>query len=101
MDSLEYGVAEIHIPEGSELVGKTIEEAGLREKDVVVLTLNRNNNVISNPKTSRDIQANDRLLCYGKLDSMRGIAPLKQKRKRKPKIRKLDPDLIESLEDTQ
>jgi ribosomal protein S6--L-glutamate ligase len=33
-----YGVAEIHIPEGSEFVGKTIRESGLRERDLNVLT---------------------------------------------------------------
>lgn len=29
-----YGVAELHVPEGSELVGMTIDQSGLRDRDV-------------------------------------------------------------------
>ena len=97
--SANYGVAEINIPEGSDMIGKSIEDTGLRDKDISVLTLNRANNVISNPKSTRELEANDRLLCYGKLDSMRGLIPEKRQRKRKPKVQKLDPGLINSLED--
>jgi ribosomal protein S6--L-glutamate ligase len=92
-----YNVAELQIPEGFELVGRTIADSGLREQDIVVLTLNRGTTVISNPKTSRIIEAGDRLLCYGKLDSMRNLVPERRRRKRKRKIRKLDPDLVEQL----
>jgi len=70
-----YGVAELMIPAGLDLVGKTIGESGLRMKDIVVLTLNRGTSVISNPKGSRVLEAGDRLLCYGKLESMRGLIP--------------------------
>lgn len=70
-----YGVAELMIPAGLDLVGKTIGESGLRVKDIVVLTLNRGTTVISNPKGSRVLEAGDRLLCYGKLESMRGLIP--------------------------
>ena len=97
--SASYGVAEIKVPEGSDMVGKSIEATGLRDKDISVLTLNRANNIISNPKSTRVLEANDRMLCYGKLDSMRGLIPEKRQRKRKPKVQKLDPGLIESLED--
>lgn len=97
--SASYNVAEISIPEGSDMVGKTIEQTGLREKDITVLTLNRGKSVVHNPKSTRELEANDRLLCYGKLDSMRGLIPEKRQRKRKPKVQKLDPNLIDSLED--
>src|SRR5690606_25155085 len=36
-----YGVAEIHVPEGSTYVGQTIHDSGLRENDLNVLTLYR------------------------------------------------------------
>ena len=42
-----YGVAEIFIPEGSEYVGKSINESGLREKDIIALTLYRGTTVYS------------------------------------------------------
>lgn len=84
-----YGVAEISVPEGSELVGKTIEESGLRDRDLLVLTLNRDTAVVSNPRGTRVLQPGDRLLCYGRLETMRDLIPELPRRKRKPKIRKL------------
>ncbi len=84
-----YGVAEIRIPEGSEYVGKSIQNSGLLEKDITVLTLNRETKVIPNPKHSRELFAGDRLLCFGKLELMRSLTPLKIRRKRLPKIKDL------------
>lgn len=84
-----YGVAEIHIPEGSEYIGKTISESGLREKDIVVLTLHRDAKVIPNPRPQRQLLAADRLLCFGKLELMRDMTPGKVRRKRRPAIKDL------------
>ena len=52
-----YGVTEIHIPEGSEYIGKSINESGLREKDINVLTLYRGTTVIPNPRAQRLLEA--------------------------------------------
>ncbi|MEZ4387165.1 MAG: RimK family alpha-L-glutamate ligase [Candidatus Krumholzibacteriia bacterium] len=84
-----YGVAEIHIPRGSEYVGKTIEASGLREKDINVLTLNRGTLVIPNPRPSRVLEAGDRLLCFGKLEFMRHLVPSTTRRRRRPTARAL------------
>ncbi len=92
-----YGVAELAIPDGFSLVGQSIADSGLRERDIVVLTLNRGTSVISNPKTSRVFEAGDRLLCYGKLESMRDLVPERRRKKGKRKVKKLDPELIEQL----
>ena len=99
--SASYGVAEISIPEGSDLIGKTIEHSGLRDRDIVVLTLNRGSSVISNPKTSRTIEPNDRLLCYGKVDTMRDLVPEKTRKKRKTKVQQLDPGLVKTIEESK
>jgi ribosomal protein S6--L-glutamate ligase len=85
-----YGVAELHIPEGSEYVGKTIEGSGLRERDINVLTLHRDTTVIPNPRSSRDLRPGDRLLCFGKLESMRDMIPKRVRRARRPKVRKME-----------
>jgi ribosomal protein S6--L-glutamate ligase len=85
-----YGVSEIYMPEGSQFVGQTIEETRLDEKDINVLTLYRGSKVIPNPKPSRVLEANDKLLCFGKLESMRGMIPAKTRRQRRPKIQELD-----------
>ncbi len=79
-----YGVTEIHIPEGSEFVGKTIDESGLPEKDINVLTLYRDAMVIPNPRLKRTLQPGDRLLCFGKLEAMRSMVPAKTRRRRRP-----------------
>ncbi|MEQ9096599.1 alpha-L-glutamate ligase [Leptolyngbya valderiana BDU 20041] len=96
--STGYGVAELHIPEGSEFVGKTIEASGLRERDLTVLTVNRGTAVFSNPKGSRVLESGDRLLCYGKLETMRDLVPGRKKRTKKARIGKLDKQLVEALE---
>ena len=87
-----YGVTEIHVPEGSEFISKTIRESGLRDRDINVLTLYRGSTVIPNPKFDRVLEANDRLLCFGKLEFMRGLVPPKTRRRRKPRVQDL-PDL--------
>jgi len=84
-----YGVAELHVPEGSEYVGKTIANCGLREKDVNVLSLYRDAMVIPNPRASRELLAGDRLLCFGRQDSMRELVPERARRARRPRPAKL------------
>ncbi len=84
-----YGVAELHIPDGSEYVGMTIEQSGLSDRDVNILTLNRGTSVVPNPKPSRVLEPGDRLLCFGRLDSMRDLVPERAKKARRPKIVKL------------
>lgn len=87
-----YGVLEIHIPEGSEFVGQSIGESGLRDRDINVLTLYRGTSVVPNPRSERTLDSGDRLLCFGKLELMRDLVPPKTRRRRKPKVLDL-PDL--------
>ncbi len=84
-----FGVAEIFIPEGSEYVGKEIRESGLRDQDINVLTLYREARVIPNPRSTRVLEPGDRLLCFGKLDSMRAMVPDKVRRQRRPRTEAL------------
>ncbi|MBC85988.1 MAG: 30S ribosomal protein S6--L-glutamate ligase [Bdellovibrionaceae bacterium] len=84
-----YGVAEISVPKGSAYVGKTIEETGLWESDVNVLTLHSSGKVVPNPKLSRTLKNGDRMLCFGKLESMRGLVPERVRKRRRPKMKKL------------
>jgi ribosomal protein S6--L-glutamate ligase len=88
-----YGVAELRIPEGSEYVGKTVADSGLRERDINVLTLYRETTVIPNPKSTRELEAGDRLLCFGKLDSMRDLVSKRARKARRPKVVPLPQDV--------
>ncbi len=87
-----YSVADIHILEDSSFAGQSIADTGLREQDVLVLTLRQDGKVVSNPKSSRVLGAGDSLLCYGKTDTMRAFIPNLPKKRRK--LRKL-PDSVE------
>jgi len=82
--SAGYGVAELQLAEGSDLVGKAIQDTGLRQRDIVVLTLHRGHTVIPNPKVSRVLEISDRLLCFGKLESMRDLVPSRRQPARIP-----------------
>ncbi|MCB0420278.1 MAG: RimK family alpha-L-glutamate ligase [Bdellovibrionales bacterium] len=84
-----YGVAEIIIPEGSKFIGKTIVESGLKEKDINVLTLHRGGKVIPNPRAERQIESEDKLLCFGKIETMKELVPERTRRRRRPKLKKL------------
>lgn len=87
-----YGVTELYIPEGSNFVGVTIKDSMLSEKDINVLTLYRGNKVIPNPRADRVLEPDDKLLCFGKLESMRGMIPTKTRRRRRPFIKDLVSD---------
>jgi ribosomal protein S6--L-glutamate ligase len=84
-----YGVTEIHIPEGSEFVGRTVGESGLRDRDINVLTLYRGTTVVPNPRSDRVLEPHDRLLCFGKLEGMRAMIPEKTRRRLRPKMQEL------------
>ncbi|WP_425542046.1 cation:proton antiporter regulatory subunit [Bowmanella denitrificans] len=81
-----YGVSELILPEGSYLLGKSLQESGLHDLDINVLTLYRGSKVIPNPKASRVLEAGDKLLCFGKLESMRTLIPPKTIENRSPLI---------------
>ena len=90
-----YGVSEILIRAGSNFDGKTITETKLTDSDINVLTLYRGTTVIPNPRAGRTLQANDRLLCFGKLDAMRDLLPPKAQRRRQPTVGVLHPNVAE------
>lgn len=85
--STGYGVAELMVHGAVDLVGKTLGEAGLWERDITVLTLHRGVSVIPNPRKHVVLEAEDRLFCFGKLDEMRSMVP--ERRRRRAKVRRL------------
>ncbi|MFT5223612.1 MAG: ribosomal protein S6--L-glutamate ligase [Glaciecola sp.] len=79
--STGYGVAELHIGEGSKIA--TVDD--LREYDITVLTLHRGSTVIPNPRPARELEEGDRVLCFGRHEAMRDLLPAKRKRRAKVK----------------
>ena len=85
--STGYGVAELVVHAGADIIGKTIGDSGLEERDLQVLTLHRGASVIPNPRRRVVLEAEDRLLCFGRLEEMRSMIP--ERRRRRAKVRKL------------
>jgi ribosomal protein S6--L-glutamate ligase len=85
--STGYGVAELLVHSNADLVGKRMRDSGLGERDITVLTLHRGTSVIPNPRGGVELEAGDRLLCFGKLEEMRSMIP--ERRRRRAKVRKL------------
>ena len=83
--STGYGVAELVVHGDPSIVGKTLGDSGLRERDITVLTLHRGTRVIPNPGPWHVLEADDRLLCWGKLEEMRGMIPARPKRRSRVK----------------
>lgn len=76
-----YGVAEIHVDDGADIDGITLGESGLRERDITVLVIENDFGVTPNPSRDRLLSAGDRLLCFGKLEEMRSLAPARRARR--------------------
>ncbi len=83
--STGYGVVELVVHGDAELVGKPLGDSGLRERDITVLTLHRGTGVIPNPADRHVLEAEDRLLCFGKLEEMRSMIPARPRRRARVK----------------
>lgn len=84
-----YGVSEFVVGEESELAGHTIAESRIRERDILVLSIERDEERISNPKGSRLISPGDSLLVFGRWDEIRTLLP-KRRRKKPRRLSKAD-----------
>jgi ribosomal protein S6--L-glutamate ligase len=100
--SASYGVAELALHEGADLLSDGATVGSLRAMDITVLTLHRDTTVIPNPKDSRVLEPDDRLLCFGHLESMRNLVPARRRRRARPKVQPLPDDpLPEEVETTR
>ena len=70
-----YQVAELPVGPDSAFVGKSVKDSGLREKDIVILSIQRGGIVIPNPRNDRPIMAGDVLVCYGVKSALQNLVP--------------------------
>lgn len=70
-----YQVAELPVGPDSQFVGKSVKDSGLRDKDIVVLSIQRGGIVIPNPRNDRPILAGDVLVCYGVKSALQNLVP--------------------------
>jgi ribosomal protein S6--L-glutamate ligase len=82
-----YGVADIHVGETSGLAGRSLQDSGLRARDITVLSLARAGKIIPNPRGTRTLEIGDRLLCFGKMVNMKELLPETVLARRRRKLR--------------
>jgi len=68
-----YGIASILVGRRSKVAGLTLSESGFKEKDLMILSVERDEEMISVPKAQTKIRVGDRLICYGKLENLKGL----------------------------
>lgn len=66
-----YGVSSIEIRSDSPVVNRSLIDAGLRQRDVTVLAIERKGEMIPNPPADMRIIRGDRVVCFGKLGNIR------------------------------
>ncbi|HDM38013.1 MAG TPA: hypothetical protein ENG55_03020 [Candidatus Omnitrophica bacterium] len=68
-----YGIAEISLTKDSKNVGLSLKDASFRQMDILVLAIERDNEIIPAPHANDILKENDTLICYGKLENMQEI----------------------------
>lgn len=68
-----YGIASILVGRKSKVAGLTLSASGFKEKDLMILSVERDEEMIPVPKAQTKIRVGDRLICYGKLENLKGL----------------------------
>ena len=74
-----YGVSSINVFQDSPLADRTLHDANLEAHDIVTLALERSGKVTANPPAQTKIMVGDRLICFGKLETIRNEMVGKQR----------------------
>jgi hypothetical protein len=69
-----YGVASVIIAKGSRIAQHTLEDLGLKDSKIIVLSIEREGSIIPQPVSETQINEDDRLICFGKFDLIRQLA---------------------------
>lgn len=81
-----YGVAELLVPDHPEMAGRPISDSSLRDRNIVVLSLERDHASSMNPGADTILEPGDKLLCFGRLEAMRGLIPARKRAKKKRRV---------------
>ncbi len=69
-----YGISQIQLTKENPLTGLTLSGSKLRSHDILVLSIERDQEHIINPGASTKLKLHDTLVCFGKLDNIRKVA---------------------------
>jgi hypothetical protein len=68
-----YGVASVLVGKEAKVIGLPLSKSGFSEQDLMVLSVERDDELIPVPKATTTIEAGDRLICYGKLENLKAL----------------------------
>lgn len=85
-----FGIAEVPVGEGGVYRDKCLEEVGLKEQQIHVLSIRRGaDHTIPSPHGTTRMQSGDVLLCYGPRETLKTLVPPPvPRRKKKKKVKK-------------
>jgi len=85
-----FVVVDITIVANSPLIGKQLQDSGLRERDIMVMSIDRNGQHMPAPRGTDELMEGDVLLCYGPKLTLNEILPeiIRPKRRKQKKTRK-------------
>ncbi|MFH1094549.1 MAG: hypothetical protein V1739_10430 [Candidatus Omnitrophota bacterium] len=66
-----YGISQIEIFKDNPLIDATLMNSDLRNADITVLAIQKGGEIIPNPPARTQIALGDKLICFGKLESIR------------------------------
>jgi Trk-type K+ transport system membrane component len=66
-----YGVSRVAVSAGSPVLNKSLYKSNLKQHDVTVLAIVRDQQTIPNPPADTKMLLNDELVCFGKLENIR------------------------------
>ena len=69
----DFALVRLAIGKEAHVLGLTIKDAGFQQQAITILAIERNSDVLSQPKAEEKLLAGDHLLCYGKLASIKAI----------------------------
>jgi hypothetical protein len=69
-----WGIARLEVPEQSPLAGKALEDSRPRDMGILVIAIERGDELIPSPGGRDTIYVGDRLVAYGPLRTMRAMA---------------------------
>ncbi|MBN2484173.1 MAG: TrkA C-terminal domain-containing protein [Candidatus Omnitrophica bacterium] len=69
-----YGIAQLTMTKDTEELGQSLSAAGFIKKDILVLSIQRENRLIAFPHADDVLEEGDKLLCYGLLQNIKTYA---------------------------
>ena len=68
-----YGISNVIIDKGNPLLDRVLAETDLTKRGIVILAIERKDEMTATPPANTKIGLDDRLICFGKLDTIREL----------------------------